>query len=158
MAWGAASWPMMWPLAVVLLAHLVAELADGQDLSDPRGGGGHEVEGLGQRADAADHRDAQVQLEVLAQRRLGVHGHGPDVGCHLARREVGRAGLEEGGQVTLGVHLAGEHALAVLGGQAGQGGGHGGLAHATLAGDEDQFELQQVRRVRHGHRGRTEVA
>ena len=54
---------------VVPLAHLVAELADGQDLAHARRGGGHEVERLGQRPDAPHHRDAQVQFEVLAQAR-----------------------------------------------------------------------------------------
>ena len=46
---------------VVRLAHLLAELAHGEDLTDPRRRGRHEVERLGQRADAAHHRDAQVQ-------------------------------------------------------------------------------------------------
>ena len=38
---------------VVALAHLVAELPHGEDLAHAGGGGGHEVEGLGQRPDAA---------------------------------------------------------------------------------------------------------
>ena len=61
---------------VVALSHLVAELAHGQDLPHARCGRGHEVERLGQRPDAPHHRDAQLQLEVLAQRGLGVHRHG----------------------------------------------------------------------------------
>ena len=78
---------------VVALAHLVAELADGEDLADTRGGGGHEVERLGQRPDPADHRDPQLELQVLAERRLGVHGHGEETraGPHARWKPVGGA-------------------------------------------------------------------
>ena len=123
---------------VVALADLVAELADGQDLPDARRGGGDEVERLGQRPDPADDRDLQVELEVLAQRRLGVHRHGEDAGRDLALGEPGRRGLEERREVALGVDLAGQHPLPALGGQLGQRGGDRRLADAALAGDEDQ--------------------
>ena len=55
-------------------------------------------------------------------------------------------GLEEGGQVALGVDLAGQDPLAALGGQLGEGGGDRGLADPALAGDEDQLEVEQARR------------
>ena len=42
---------------VVALAHLVAELADREDLLDARRGVGDEVERLGERPDAAEERD-----------------------------------------------------------------------------------------------------
>ena len=155
-AWGAASWPMMWPLAggvhhhqvVVRLAHLPAELAHREDLAHTGGGGRHEVERLGQWPDPPHHRDAQVELEVLAQRRLRVHRHGPDPGRDLPRREVGGRRLEERRHVALGVDLADQDSLAVLGRQLGQARGDRRLAHAALAGDEHQPQIEQVGRPR----------
>ena len=58
--------------------------------------------------------------------------------------EAGRAGLEEVGQVALGVDLADQRPLALLGGQQGQAGRDGRLADAALAGDEEQLALEQV--------------
>ena len=106
---------------VVALAHLVDGLAHGEDLPHPGRGGGHEVEGLGQRPDAADDRDAQLQLEVLAQRRLGVHGHGEQAGEDLLLVEAGGRGLVEAGHVALGIHLADEDPLARAGRRTGPG-------------------------------------
>ena len=54
------------------------------------------------------------------------------------------AGLEEVGQIALGVDLADERALAASRGQPGQGGRDGGLADAALAGDEDQLAFEQI--------------
>ncbi len=59
------------------------------------------------------------------------------------RREAGGAGLEVGGQVTLGVDLAYQGAPAVLGGEQGQAGGDRGLADATLPGDEEKTAVEQ---------------
>ena len=59
-------------------------------------------------------------------------------------KSVGGASNSDG-HVTLGVDLADEDALAVLGGQLGQAGGDRGLAHAALAGDEEQSQVEQVR-------------
>ena len=151
MAWGAASWPTMWPggrgvhhhQVVVALAHLVAELAHGEDLPHPGRRGGHEVERLGQRADPAHHRDPQLELQVLAERGLGVHGHGEQPREDLLLLEAGRRRLVEAGHVALGVDLADQHPLAPQGGQQGQRRGHRGLAHPTLAGDEDQLEVEE---------------
>ena len=72
---------------VVALAHLVGELADGEDLLDARRGVGDEVERAGERADAPDERHLDEQPQVLAQRVLGVHRHGEQVGrrCGAAR-------------------------------------------------------------------------
>ena len=128
---------------VVALAHLVAELADGEDLAHAGSGGGHEVEGLGQRADPPDDGDAQMELQVLAQRGLGVHRHRPDPGRHLSRREVGRRRLEERGHVALGVDLADQDPPAVLGGQLRQAGRDRRLAHAALPRDEDEAQVEQ---------------
>ena len=60
----------------MVLPHLVAELADGEDLLHPGRRRGHEVEAAGQRPDAGQQRHAQLERQVLAQRVLGVHGHG----------------------------------------------------------------------------------
>ncbi len=86
-----------------------------------------------------------MQLEVFAQGGLGVHRHGRNARRDLLGHEAGGGGLEAAGQVALGIDLAGQDPAAVVGGQLGQCGGHGGLADATLAGDEDQFEVEQVR-------------
>ena len=63
----------------------------------------------------------------------------------LSRHEIGGRRLEERRQVPLGVDLAGEDVLAVIGSQLRQGGGNRRLAHAAFAGDEDQLELEEVR-------------
>ena len=44
----------------------------------------------------------------------------------------------------LGVHLAHERALAGAGAEVGERGGHGGLADAALAGDEQQAAIEQI--------------
>jgi hypothetical protein len=49
------------------LPHLPAHLADGEDLLHARSGVGDEVEDVRERADAPDHRDLEVEPEVLAQ-------------------------------------------------------------------------------------------
>ena len=82
------------------------------------------------------------ELEVLAERGLGVHGHGEEAGEDLLLVEAGRGRLVEPGHVALGVDLADEDPLAPVRGEQGQGRGHRGLAHAALAGDEDQLEVE----------------
>ncbi len=77
--------------------------------------------------------DASVSIDIA---------HRP--GRDLPFVEPDRGRLEEVGQVALGVDLADQRALAAAGRQPGQGGGDGGLADATLTGDEDQFAFEQV--------------
>ena len=134
---------------VVALPHLVGHLADGEDLLHARRGVGHEVERAGQRTEAAQQRDAQLQAEVLLQRVLGVHGHGEQVGLHLAGLEGERGALVGRGQRALGVHLADQGPLALAGREQPERRGDGGLAHAALAGDEQELPVQE----RGGHRG-----
>ena len=101
------------------LAHLVAQLADAEDLLDPRRRVGDEVERAGERADASEQRDLHEQPEVLAQRVLGVHRHREQVRFDLAGLELQRRGVEGVGERALGVHLAHERAAAGAGGELG---------------------------------------
>ena len=128
---------------VVPLAHLVGELADGEDLLDARRGVGDEVERPGERADAPDERHLDEQPQVLLERVLGVHRHREQAGVELARLERQRRGVERRGERALGVHLAHERALAGPGGQVGERGGDGRLADAALAGDEQQAAVEE---------------
>ncbi len=127
-------------------AHLVAELADGEDLAHPGSGGGDEVEGLGQRTDAADDGDLQLELQVLAEGRLGVHGHREQPGQDLLLLEPGGGRLVVPGDVPFGVDLADEHPLAAERGEERDGRGHRGLADPALAGHEDQLQVEERRR------------
>ena len=145
MACGAASWPTMWPLAggvdddevVVALLDLPAELADGEDLPHAGRGGGHEVEHLGQRADAADERQRSCSLRYC-ERRLGVHRHRPEPGA-ISRgvKPVGAVSKKRPGRPWRRPRRRGRACRARP--PAGEGGGDGGLADAALAGDEDQL-------------------
>ncbi len=97
---------------VVAFTHLVAELADGEDLAHARCGGRHEVERLCERPDPPDHGDPQLELQVLAERRLGVHRHGEEARQDLTLLEAGGRRLVVPGDVALGVDLADEDPLA----------------------------------------------
>jgi hypothetical protein len=131
---------------VVVLADLPRHLAHGEDLADARRGVGDEVEAPRQRSDAGDERQPDVQPEVLPQRLLGGEGHHVEAGLHLAGFEAGGAGLEEAGEVALGVDLADEGAPPARGGERRDGRADGGLADPALAGDEQQSPLQEVER------------
>ena len=126
------------------LADLPADLADGEDLLHSRRGIGHEVEHVGDRPDAPHHGDAQVELEVLAQRRLGVQLHREHTRVHLHRVEADRLVLEQVGEVALGVDLDEEDLLALLGRDHRGGRGDRALADAALAGDEEQAPVEEV--------------
>ena len=111
----------------------------------PGRGVGDEVEGAGQRTESGDQRDLELEAQVLLERLLGVHRHGEEARRDLALgSNDGGADLEEVGQVALGVDLADEGALALLGGQQGQRRGDRRLADAALAGDEEQPAVEQV--------------
>jgi hypothetical protein len=134
---------------VVALADLEGELAHGEDLTNARGGGRHEVEGAGQRRDPRRERagtvaEVKLDAQVLLQRLLGAHRHGEEPGLDLSRLEADRRRLEDLGQIALGVDLAGQDPLAPLGRQQGEGRGHRGLARSPLAGDEEQPALEEV--------------
>ena len=84
--------------------------------------------------------DASVSIDMA---------HRP--GTTLEGREGGRAGLEVGRDVALGVDLAQQGAAAVLGGEQGERGCHRGLPDATLAGDENESPVEEPdQRGRHG--------
>ena len=125
------------------LADLVAQLADDQDLLHARGGVGHEVEGAGQRAQPGQQRQPELEAQVLLERRLGVHRHGPQAGRDLPLGEARRPGLERPGQVALGVHLAQQRALAAEAASAPSGGDRR-LADTALAGDEQEPAVEQA--------------
>ncbi len=131
---------------VVALAHLEAQLADGEDLLHAGRRVGDEVERAGERPDAPDQGDAHEQPQVLAERVLGVHRHGEQARLELARGELQRGRVVGRGERTLGVHLADEHALALRRAEARQRGRDRGLADPALAGDEHQPAVEQRRR------------
>ena len=91
---------------VVLLSHLVCQLADGKDLFDAGRRVGDEVERARQRTDAPDQRQLHEEPQVLAQRVLGVHRHRGESGLERARCEIEHRRIERRGEITLGVHLA----------------------------------------------------
>ena len=62
-----------------------------------------------------EQRHLELQLEVLLQRLLGVHGHAPQVRGQLAWARTTAAALEGVGQVALGVDLAHQGALGRAG-------------------------------------------
>ena len=128
---------------VVLFLDLPRQLADREDLLHPGRGGGHEVEGAGQRAQSGDQRDLQLEAQVLLEGLLGVHRHGRQVGCDLGGREPELGCAEEVGEVPLGVDLTDQRAFAVPRRQRGQRRGDGGLPDAALAGDEQQPPIEQ---------------
>ena len=128
----------------VRLADLPGQLADREDLLHARRGVGDEVEGLRQGAEAGDERQVQVDAQVLPQRRLGVHRHDPHAVGPGDRFETHLAQVERGGQVALGVDLAGERAPAPGGGEQRQAGRHRRLPHAALAGDDEQAAIEEV--------------
>src|SRR5690606_5985138 len=71
------------------------------------------------------------------------HRHRVEVLAHLGGREAQGAGAEEVRQVALRVDLAHEGPQPPPGGEESEGGGHRGLADATLAGDEQQLAVEQ---------------
>jgi hypothetical protein len=131
---------------VVVLLDLPADLADGEDLPHAGGGGGHEVEHASQGPEPGHRREVELEVQVLPQRGLGVHGHVPQVGGQPPGLEPRARRLEEVGQVALGVDLAGQGAPAVLGAEQGQGRGHRALPDPPLAGDEEQPAVEEVER------------
>ena len=92
------------------------------------------------------HRHAQVEPQVLLQRRLGVHRHREDAGVDLARREPDRRVLELRGDVALGVDLDEQDALADARREQRGRGGHRALADAALAREEEAAPVEQVGR------------
>ena len=126
------------------LAQLPADLADGEDLLHARRGGGDEVERARHGSDAPEHGHPRLHLEVLTQRRLGVHLHREHARVHLAGFEPHRRVLEEVGEVVLGVDLDEQDLLALVGGEECGGRGDGALADAALAGEEEQPAVEQA--------------
>src|SRR3546814_15315711 len=71
----------------------------------------------------------------------------PQAGRQLPLLEARRPGLEEVGQVALGVDLADEGALSLLRTKQGKGRGDGGLADTSLARDEEQAAVEELGHV-----------
>ena len=130
------------------LAHLVAQLADAEDLLDAWRRVGDEVERASERTDAPEQRDPHEQPEVLAQRVLGVHRHRQQVRLDQPGLEVQRRRVEGVGERALGVHLAHERATAGAGREMGDGGRDRRLADTSLAGDEEELAIEQWGRRR----------
>ena len=127
---------------VVALPHLVAELADGQDLLDARRGVGHEVERAGERPEPGEERKLELQPEVLLERGVGVHGHRPEAGRDLALPELGGGRFEGAGDVALGVDLAQQRASSLRRRQRPERSGDRRLADTALAGHEQQAAVE----------------
>ena len=131
------------------LPELPADLADRQDLLHPGRRVGNEVECTGERAQAAEDRDPRLHLEVLAQRRLGVHLHREHARMYLARLEADRCVLEQRGQVALGVDFDEQHPLAALGGEQRSRRSDRALADPALPGEEQEPPVEQAGRGAH---------
>ncbi len=129
---------------VVLLAHLVAELARRQQLAHPGRRGGDEVERLGDRGEAGEQRDVEIKLEVLRERRLGVHRHREQAGRYLARRVAERGAVDGPCEVAPRLHLADERALAGTRGEHTERARHRRLADAALARHEHQAAVEEA--------------
>ena len=141
----------MWPVAARVdddevdvgaaldrLAHLPADLADGEDLLHARRRVRDEVERLARAGRARPSTGTRrLSLQVLLQRRLGVHRHREDPGIDLARLEADRALLELRGDVALGVDLDEQDALADVRREQRGRGGDRALADAALAREEE---------------------
>ena len=95
-------------------------------------------------SDATEHGYPCLHLEVLAQRRLGVHLHREHARVHLARLEADRRVLEQVGEVVLGVDLDEQDLLALVGGEECGGRGDGALADTALAREEEQPAVEQA--------------
>ena len=121
------------------------DLAQHEDVADPRHGGGHHVEG------AAGHQPARDavhprRLEVVQQGVVGREGAGADPaepGLGIGRRQgdlvVGERWLAvHGRQAGLALDLDDRGRQAVVGGGPGQGGRDGGFAHPALARNDDE--------------------
>ena len=90
-----------------------------------------------------------MHLEVLAQRRFGVHLHREHTRIHLARLEADGRMLEQRREIALGVDLDQQHALAALSREEGGRRGDSALADAALPGEEEQPAVEQIGRRAH---------
>src|SRR5947209_3403147 len=123
----------------MLLANLPAELPNCDNLAYARGCRSDEVEHLCQRAHPCHQWDLELKREVLLERRLGIHRHGPELRCDLSFLESRGRGLVEVGEVALGVDFAYEGALAPVCTQPCERRRDGRLADSALSGDEYQL-------------------
>ena len=113
---------------------------------------------LASGTDPAEHRDAQVAPQVLAQGASVSICMAQHPGVDLDAGETDRGVLEQRGQVALGVDLDEQDAPAVLGQEERRRGGDRALADPALAGEEQQSALEEARAERRRHRvswGRT---
>ena len=126
------------------LAHLPADLADGEDLLHPRRGGGDEIEHPGERPEPADDRHLEVEPQVLLQARLGVHRHQRHPGHHLAGRERDGAAFEALRDGALRVDVDDEDPPAPLRRDERERRRDGALADAALSRDDEQAPPEEV--------------
>jgi hypothetical protein len=122
---------------------LVGDLADDQHVAGAGKPGGDELEDPGQRGEAGEAGNLEVEPQVLLQRLLGVEREHADVGLHHLGLEGRRRRPQAARQVALAVHLDAEHPPSRLGAEQRQGAGDGALAGAALAGDEEQVAGEQ---------------
>ena len=137
---------------VVALLDLPAELPDGEDLPHPGAAVATKSKALasgpmrpttGMRRCSLRYSRSEASVSIDIDHTPGAISRG---------REVGRGRLEERRDVPLGIDLADEDALSPFGGQLGQARSDRRLAHAPLAGDEHQAEVQEIRGRAHHRR------
>ena len=130
------------------------DLAEDQHVADARDGGRDDVEDPGVRQPLG-HALQAVVLEILDQRVVGCEPPGPDRagGGPPVRPATGRrcqqdffvaqvpVAAEGRRDARLALELDDQHRFACSGGHLGQGRAHGRLAHAALAGNDEDVAL-----------------
>ena len=96
-----------------------------------------------ERRQASDARDLEVDVQVFLERLVGAELEDREVVLDHARCEPCRWRSQRRGEVTLGVDIDGEDALAGAGADERERGGHGAAAGASLARDEDDPPREQ---------------
>ncbi len=125
--------------------NLETQLADRQDLPDPRRRRRHKIKCSGNRTDVADDRYLRDQPKILTQRRLGIHRHRHEVIADAATTERRRTALVGAGEISLRFGLADKGAATLLARKQSDRGGNCGLADTALAGDEEQLVSEELR-------------
>ena len=124
------------------------DLAEDQHVSDARNGGRNDVEEAG-AGQPLRHPFQSVVFEILDERIIRGEPPGPNraPSARCTRRQQGLlvaqvpVATEGGRDARLALELDDEHRFACSGGHPGQRRGHGRLAHATLAGNDEDVAL-----------------
>ena len=120
------------------------DLSDRHQLLEARGRRGQVVEDPRTKQQVAHRLDLQLQQYVLAHRLVGIDRDRPEVLDHLDLSEADLVALENVRQVLLGSDLAEDRPLAGPRGGQPERERDRGLAHAALAGHDDQPFVEEA--------------